>query len=359
VRVALIVSAYEPAVGGVERHVQSLATGLSAAGDHVTVVTHQLDRRALRVEERDGVTIRRFPLTVPAANYRYSAALGVFLRRHRRQFDAVHVHSYHTLVGLSAVLAGMDRMVFTPHYHGTGHTAFRALLHKPYRLIARRLMGRSDTIVCVSRAEAALIGADFPASADRVLVIPNGTRVATPSADALREAAAGPGDVVSVGRLEEYKRHDLLVRAMALLPRPARLVIVGQGPARDALQRLAVQLGLADRVVLTGRLSQDGVDAVLASAGVVASMSELEAFGLSVADGLAAGARVVASDIAAHREVVAMGSDTGAARLIHGADPRAVAVALRQGLADGRPQRPAHLPTWEDVVVRTRRVYAR
>jgi glycosyltransferase involved in cell wall biosynthesis len=374
VKVALVVSAYEPAVGGVEHHVRRLATGLAAGGDDVTVVTHRLDGRTPAVERKDGVAVHRFPLVVSAPNYRFSPALGRYLRDTHRRFDVVHVHSYHTLVGVNALMAGADGMVFTPHYHGTGHTRFRALLHRPYRSVGRRVMGACRFVVCVSAAEAELLSGDFPAVADRVVVIPNGTDRRRPSASALASCAARPGDVVSVGRLEHYKRNDLLIEAMASVPAPARLVIVGDGPARDDLRRRAQRLGLADRVVLTGRLPDDAVAAVLDTAGVLASFSEHEAFGLSVADGLVAGARVVASDVPAHREVASLSGalasapatgtsagGTGAAAsidLVRPGDARALAAALTKALAAGRPDRPAPLPTWEDVVSRTRSLYA-
>ena len=356
-RVVLVVSAFSPAIGGVERHVEQLAAGLAARGDEVTVATHRLRPGAPPVERRDdGVLVRRFPLTVPAANYRFSAALGGYLRASRDRFDVVHVHSYHTLVGLSALLAGAGPLVLTPHYHGTGHTPFRALLHRPYRVLGRRLLERSRAVVCVSRAEALRLAADFPAARDRIVVIPNGTRLPAPSARALAECPAGAGDVASIGRLEHYKRNDLLVEAIARVPAPARLVLVGEGPARTALARQAERLGVGDRVTLTGRLPGDDLAAVLARAGVVASMSEHEAFGLSVADGLAAGARVVASDLPAHREVAAL-TDRPAVTLVPPGDVARLAGALAGAVAAGRPAHPARLPSWEDVVTRTRAVY--
>jgi glycosyltransferase involved in cell wall biosynthesis len=356
-RIALVVSAYAPAVGGVENHVRQLATGL-AARDDVTVVTHLLDPKHPPAESDDGVEIRRFPLTVSATNYRYSTALGRFLRRDGKDFDVVHVHSYHTLVGVNALLAGVDPLVFTPHYHGTGHTKFRALLHKPYRFVGERVIRRCRAIVCVSRAEAAQVSADFPGSAGRVVVIPNGTSPSHPSTDALRSSPAGPSDVVSVGRLETYKRTDLLIRAVASLPPPTRVIVIGDGPARPHLENLVHDLRLDDRVVLAGRLPQETVNAALGGTGVVASMSEHEAFGLSVADGLAAGARVVASDLPAHREVAALGGRPDLVTLVPGGDPEALARAVGAALRAGRPPHPARLPSWDDVVRQTRDVYA-
>lgn len=71
--------------------------------------------------------------------------------------------------------------------------------------------------------------------------------------------AAGPSQdyVLSVGRLESVKRHDLAIRAMAGLPSPRRLVIVGDGTQYENLRRLTDQLGLSDRVRFEGAAGDD------------------------------------------------------------------------------------------------------
>ncbi|HEY6794073.1 MAG TPA: glycosyltransferase [Kineosporiaceae bacterium] len=337
-----------------EHHVAQLATGLAQSGDEVTVVTHRLDRAHPLVEESD-VVVRRFPLTVATPDYRYSMALSGFLRQSRGAFDVVHVQSYHTLVGVNALLAGIDRLIFTPHYHGTGHTRFRALLHKPYRLVGRRVVDRSAVIICVSQAEAQLFRSDFPA-AQRVHVIPNGASAPAPSPEAVHSCPVTDDDVVTIGRLETYKRNDLLIEALTRLSPPTRLVVVGEGPARPELERRAAELDVRDRVLFLGRVSRDALDAVLARAPVVASASEHEAFGLSVADGIAAGARVVASDLPSHREVLRL-TDNAAAVLVD-RDADSLAKALREALVLGRPRDRSTLPSWAEITARTRQLYA-
>jgi len=70
---------------------------------------------------------------------------------------------------------------------------------------------------------------------------------------------SGPvGDtVVSAGRLDPMKRFDRLVRAVAAASTPVRAVLAGSGPEAEALARLAADLGVADRVELPGRVSDE------------------------------------------------------------------------------------------------------
>jgi glycosyltransferase involved in cell wall biosynthesis len=76
--------------------------------------------------------------------------------------------------------------------------------------------------------------------------------------------------LLSVGRLETVKRHDLVLRAMARLTSPRRLVIVGEGTQDASLRRLAEELGLGDRVEFAGSVSDDRLLELYAGAlGVV------------------------------------------------------------------------------------------
>jgi glycosyltransferase involved in cell wall biosynthesis len=81
----------------------------------------------------------------------------------------------------------------------------------------------------------------------------------------------GPsGDyVLSVGRLETIKRVELLVRAMALAPRPLRCVIVGDGSQKDAIARLVEDLGLGGRVHLLGQIDEQRLLELYAGARAV------------------------------------------------------------------------------------------
>ena len=347
-RIGVVTSAYHPDVGGVETHTRRLCTGLAAGGDEVEVLT----QHARAVEERiDGVLVRRFPLSLGRPDYRFSVALWRWLSGHAHGYDVLHAHSYHALAALPAAVTNRTPLVFTPHYHGTGHSRLRAALHPIYRPVGRRIVDRAGRIVCVTRAERDLLLRDFRDAAGRIVVIPNGT-------DPLCHATTGgPGGIiVCVGRLERYKRVDRVIRAMTRLP-GHRLEVVGAGPARADCERLAAELGLGDdRVRFHGRLAADAFTDLMATAAAAVSASAHEAFGMAVADALAAGIPTVASDLPAHRELAAMAGD--GVWLVSPEDEPALADALRAAAAADRPAAPARLPTWADVVLATREVYA-
>jgi glycosyltransferase involved in cell wall biosynthesis len=369
VRIGVVTNAYHPDIGGVETHVRRLCAGLLDGGAEVEVLTQH--RRAAE-ETIDGVRVRRFPLTVPAADYRFSAPLWRWLRAHAGRYDVLHAHSYHALAALPAALTNRTPLVFTPHYHGTGHSRLRAALHPIYRPVGRRILARAGRIICVTQAEQQLIVRHFPEAAPRTVVIPNGTDPAPdPAPDAAADRAsdrapdrapvveAGEGPrLLCVGRLERYKRVDRVIRAMVLLPADHRLDVVGAGPARPELEQLTRRLALTDRVLFHGRLADDAFAACVAGAAAAVSASEHEAFGMAVADAVAAGIPAVASFIPAHRELAALAGPGVRLWLVNPDDEAALADALRTAAATGRGTTGSSLPTWTDVVAATREVYA-
>jgi 1,2-diacylglycerol 3-alpha-glucosyltransferase len=358
-KIAHVVASYHPQIGGVETHVKRIAQGCAEAGDEVTVLTHQFDG-APADERVGGVRVRRFPLTVRSAAYPFSMGLFRHLRSRATGFELVHAHSYHTLAGQAAVGSGVP-VVFTPHYHGTGHTALGSVLHRLYRPLGTRQFGAADAVICVSEAERDLVIRDFPGVAAKVATIPNGTdpRPCPPGDDrAAPEEAAGEPMVLTVGRLERYKNVDLVINAFRALPSAALLVVVGDGPDRARLERHAQAGGPGWPVRFTGRIPDPMLSRLFAQATVVASASGHEAFGLTLADGLASGARVVASDIPAHAALARLAGLDAPVALADPRDTRKFTELIGASLSAGRRTTDLKLPTWAEVVADTRELYS-
>lgn len=106
--------------------------------------------------------------------------------------------------------------------------------------------------------------------------------------------SAAHGDyVLSVGRLESLKRVDLLVRAAAFLPEGARVVVVGTGKEREALERLAGELGVGERVDFRGFVPDAEVRRLYAGAGAVFYAPFDEDYGLVTLEAFRSGRPVV------------------------------------------------------------------
>jgi glycogen synthase len=140
----------------------------------------------------------------------------------------------------------------------------------------------------------------------RMRVIPHGVEL---DASFRRSPPASPPLIVFQGRLVSTKGIRVLLEAASILHsqnRPFELIIIGNGPERTKLQEFAREMGLSSCIRFTGRLDATEVKSILATASAVVVPSLAgEVFGLVVAENMARGLPVVASDLGAFREVLA------------------------------------------------------
>jgi len=343
--VAQVAPRYVPAIGGVERHVEGTSRELARRGVEVEVITTDPTGELPRVEQRDGVLVRRFPTIAGDSTYYLAPELVLWLRRNAGRFDLLHGHSYHTPIALQTGLIAHARkqpFVVTSYYHGSGHSRFRTALHVPYKAFGSWMLRHADLVVCISGAEKALLAEHFGLNGS-AMVIPSGI---DPDEIAAAKPHAKPGGQVlllAVSRLEEYKRLPLLVQALRHLPENYHLLIVGQGPDEPAIREAAA--GIEQRLTLTGGLSREDLLGWFRTADVFVSLSTKESFGLVLAEAAAAGCALLASDIPAHRDVAGFMPGTKVGFVPLEAGPEAIAkVVLRAG---GRRDERADVPTWQ------------
>ncbi len=357
--IGIVCPRYAPALGGVERHAELLARGIAARGYTVEIITTDPTRQLPSVEVRDGITVRRFPTVADDSVFFVAPKLGWWLLRNAHRYDLLHAHSYHTPLAFQATLAARRAgipLVFTPHYHGTGHSPFRALIHRPYRVVGAWLFGEATRVVCVSEVERQLIRQHFGESVP-ISVIPNGVeRTYLQPHDP--PPASDTTSVLTVGRLDHYKQADRIVKALPYLPRWYHVTIIGNGPARAEIQGLAAQP--TPRIQLPGQVSDATLLAAYRSADVFVSLSRQESFGMTVLEAAVSGAAVVASDIPAHREVARYVAP-GRFRFVDvDATPVDIAQAIACAAGSGRADDIAgwDVPTWDSATDALEALYA-
>ncbi|CAN5556167.1 hypothetical protein BH20CHL6_BH20CHL6_06790 [soil metagenome] len=359
--VGIVAPRYPPAIGGVERHAQLLARGLTRLGITVEVLTVDPEGKLPPLERDSAVTVRRFPGVGKSSTYIVSAAMGAWLWRNASRYTVVHAHSYHTPVALVAALAARRAgvpFVLTAHYHGTGHSPLRRALHIPYRPLGSWMVRQASMVICVSAAEQTLMVRDFGAQVPTT-VIHNAVDISGVLSAEPWPREPGAAIVLAVGRLEPYKQADRLVSALAHLPETVRLVIVGTGAARSAIEETARRLGVDGRVDMLGSVSDGDLARWYRTADVYATLSQHEAFGLTVLEGAAAGCALVVSDIPAHREVATLLPPGRITMVAPTATPPQLGALLRHALASGRnaPAAPAEMPSTQRMAEQTLAAY--
>ncbi len=140
-------------------------------------------------------------------------------------------------------------------------------------------------------------------------------------------ASDAPPVVLGVGRLVPQKDFATLLRAFARVRarRPARLLILGEGPERPALEALAAELGIAADVRLAGRVAD--APAYMARAAVFALSSAWEGFGRVLVEALAVGCPVVSTDCPSGPREILEGGTFGPLVRVGDADALGAAIA--------------------------------
>jgi len=303
-----------------------LAVGLRES--EATVVT---DARARGVRVLDVPTLGR-----EVAPVRDVAAVVALTRLFRRERPTI-VHTHTSKAGfvgrLAAKLARVPAVVHQPHghifygYYGGRRTALFIALE---RAAARW----TDRIVTLTERGTDEHLAQKIGRPDQYVSVPSGVptaaigaRAATRSAARARLGIAREAFVIAgLGRFVPVKGFDILVaalpRVVAAVPE-TRVLLIGDGPERAMLERLAAELGVADRVHITG--ASTDVWSYLPAADVMAAPSRNEGMGRAIVEALALRIPVVGTAVGGIPAVIADGE---CGRVVAPDDPVALADAL-------------------------------
>lgn len=174
----------------------------------------------------------------------------------------------------------------------------RLTLQKVYRTGLYRFIFRNhDRVLALSDAETSALQATYPDLSDRFVTVPN-AYVPTDLilADLPKKVPSKDGPrLITLARMMPQKRLDVLLKAFSLLERPdARLTILGDGPLRPALEKLARTLGIENQVEMPGFV-EDALPA-LRTADLFVLSSDYEGLPAAVIEALACNVPVVTTD---------------------------------------------------------------
>ncbi len=227
-----------------------------------------------------------------------------------KPYDLVLTYNWGAMDAVMAHTVFRDILKLPPLvHHEDGFNEDEAERLKTSRNWYRRLaLYRASALVVPSRKlEAVALGA-WQQPRGRVHLIPNGIPLAAyakkPQPDALPRIVKRPGElwVGTLAGLRAVKNLPRLVRAFAPLPEEWQLVILGDGPERDAIKRQALESGVAHRVHLPG-FALDPAKAV-GLFDMFALSSDSEQFPISVVEAMAAGLPVASPAVGDVREMV-------------------------------------------------------
>jgi glycosyltransferase involved in cell wall biosynthesis len=351
--------------GGPETYLRELVRALVSEFPSlgITVLTTGAGERSLRTDGFADLVELRALRAEEYRRFRRQFAEQVLVQLHARRTRADLLHS---LASTGPVKTPRLRSVVTLHDVTFMHTpTFGRVTTWGMTQVVRRAARDADSLIAVSAAARDEICATLGIDSARFTVVPHGigdVPRAEPAPEApLRERlslADGP-IVLCVAALRPHKNQELLIRALPDLPEDVTVVLAGRHEDHaERLRALAVHLGVAGRLRLTGYLSDSELERLWTLAGCAAFPTRAEGFGLPILEAMARGVPVACSDIAVLREV---GGDIPI--YFDPRDPGSATAAIRAALDDGERGRRgverARGFSWTDAARGTMEAYER
>lgn len=277
-----------------------------------------------------------FPQDAPPLHGRPSLARYRKLADYMTRFDLVLSYNWGAMDGVMARRLNVARLWHSMPdliHHEDGFNEDESVRRNWKRNLFRRVALRTAQAVVVPSAQLERIARDEWKVGGRTRLIRNGIDVAAyaaPPAIAIPGFERRAGEVVvgTVAGLRKVKDLPRLVRAVAALPPHVRLVIVGEGPERDAIRAGAAACGMADRLVMPGFMAEPA--RWIGHFDMLALSSLSEQAPIAVIEAMAAGLPVVSPAVG---DVAAMVSDAN--RPFIAADEPAFRAALARLVGDG------------------------
>jgi glycosyltransferase involved in cell wall biosynthesis len=240
------------------------------------------------------------------------------------KLDVIHTH-HPVLLGQTAARRAAELglpLVFTfhtqyweyTHYIPFPQETIQEFLKNAVHKWLMDFMQKCQHIIIPSESMREILVRDYGLE-DRYTVIPTGTNLEPflqADGKALRKEKGWQRDtvIISVGRLAPEKNWETLLRAFAKVHaqrRSLRLVLIGDGPARESLELLASELGIAERVTFVGAVPFEEIPSYLKAADVFCFASITETQGVVTIEAMAAGLPTVAVDGSGTRDIVEHG----------------------------------------------------
>lgn len=308
--------------------------------------------RALGWEVRVHLLPDRFPFPTRADLEAAARTFAAFPDDARVLIDGL---AFGALPEVAALEAGRLRLIALVHHPLAAETGLTPGQQRRLRQGEQAALATARAVVVTSAATAAAL-LPYGVSPSRIVVIEPGTDLAPPSHGSAARGG-GPVQLLCVGTLTQRKGHDLLLLALAALRHHDwRLDCVGSA-TRDpataaALAESVARLGLQDRVRWRGELAHAALDAAWDAADLLVSASRCEGYGMAVAEALAHGLPVVATDVGAAASLV--GEEAGLVvpvedrpALEQALDRVLGDAATRERLTRGAARARQRLPRWE------------
>lgn len=329
---------FYPIRGGVEKVMWDVASGLSSEGFACDMLCADADS-SLKENKEIAFDGPGRCIVVPAlgkfAATMISPKMVKWLRKHKDEYDVVHVHHPDPMACLALKVSGYKGKVVLHWHSDILKQKFFLKLYKP---LQNWMIRRADRIVCTSPVYAK--GSEALSNVQgKVSVVPIGVepvKTDEEGAARIKNRFEGKKIVYSLGRLVGYKGYQYLVEAASFLTDDYVVVIGGEGPLREELEKQIADLNLQEKVKLIGRVADEDFEAWYGACSLfcLSSIWKTEAFAIVQIEAMSSGKPVVATKIKGSG--VSWVNEDGVSGInVEPEDPKALAEAIMEVCGEG------------------------
>lgn len=291
---------FYPVLGGVEKVMWNITAGLNASGIDADMMCAKFGRD--QVSAADAAQLGDHLICCKAwaklAGTMIAPSMIFRLRRTCIRYDVIHVHHPDPMAALALLLSGYKGKVVL-HWHSD--IVSQRFFFWFYRPLQTWLLRRAAAIVGTSPAYLES-SHDLDPFRSKTQCVPIGIMPVLPEKELVckvRSKYAGKKLLLAVGRLVPYKGYPCMIEALAALPKDYHLAIVGQGPLRKSLAKLARDFGVLGRISFLGYVGDEMVHAYMGAcdAFLLTSSMKTEAFGIVQLEAFSCGKPVVSTRI--------------------------------------------------------------
>ena len=328
---------FYPIRGGVEKVMWDLTSGLSARGIDCDMLCAELEKDEIIHLNEHGRVICLKAWTKKAATM-IAPKMISWLRKHKDEYDIIHVHHPDPMACLTLRLSGYKGRVIL-HWHSD--ILKQKTLLKFYAPLQRWLIRRADTIIGTTPVY--LKESPYLQEAqDKTVAVPIGIEPVTFNeelAQHWKDRNPGKKLVVSIGRLVPYKGYTYLIQACKHLGNEYQVLVVGDGPLMDNLTEEMRIHGVQDRIHFLGYMEDNEMHALLGACDVfvLSSVMKTEAFGIVQIEAMSLGKPVIATKVP-ESGVSWVNADGESGLNVPIKDAKALAEAIQSICTDGELQ---------------------